>query len=206
VVSHFDPVLRVEDSSGKQLARDDDGAGGGGDARLEFAAPEDGTYHAVVSDLNRQGGEDYDYHLSVRKPGPDVTAAVAAHELRVAPGKSASIKVNVSRMHGHSGELVALAAALPAGVTSSSASVPAGKGGEVEITLSAMGDAKPFSGPIRVMLLGTDPEHPFARAAVYDLAREKGQNLIDATEAVWLTVLPPPAAQPAKTPEAPANK
>jgi hypothetical protein len=206
VESRFDPVLRVEDAAGKQLARDDDDAGAG-NARVEFSVPEDGTYRVVVSDLNREGGEDFDYRLTVRKPVPDVTATVAAHEFRVTPAKTAAVKVNVSRVHGHSDELALIATGLPAGVTSTSASVPA-KGGEVEITLSAAEDAKAASGAVRFMLLGTDPEKPFARVAQYDLSKEPvGQTLVESTESVWLTVLPPPATQPAKAAaETPAKK
>ena len=205
VESRFDPVLRVQDAAGKELARDDDGAGAG-DARLEFAAPEDGTYRVVVSDLNRQGGEDFDYRLTVRKPVPEVTAVVAAHEVRVTPGKTAAVKVNVSRLHGHSDDVAVIAAGLPAGVTSSSASVPA-KGGEVEVTLSAEADAKAVSGAVRLMLVGTDPEKPFARVARYDLTKEAvGQTLVEGTESVWLTVLPAPATQPAKATETPVKK
>jgi hypothetical protein len=205
VESRFDPVLRVEDAAGKQLARDDDGAGAG-DARLEFAAPEDGTYRLVVSDLNRHGAEDFDYRLMVRQPTPDVTAAVAAHEVRVTPGKTAAIKVNVGRVHGHADDVAVIATGLPAGVTSSSVSVPA-KGGEVEITLTAAADTKAASGNIRFVLVGTDPEKPFARAVQYNPAKEPvGQTLIESTESVWLTVLPAPATQPAKAPEASAKK
>ena len=205
VESRFDPVLRVQDAAGKELARDDDGAGAG-DARLEFAAPEEGTYRVVVSDLNRQGGEDFDYRLTVRKPVPEVTAMVAVHEVRVTPGKTAAVKVNVSRLHGHGDDVAVIATGLPAGVTSSSAGVPA-KGGEVEVTLSAAADAKAASGAIRFMLVGTDPEKPFARVARYDLTKEAaGQTLVEGTESVWLTVLPPPATQPAKAAETPGKK
>jgi hypothetical protein len=205
VESRFDPVLRVEDAPGKQLARDDDGAGAG-DAKVEFAAPEDGIYRVVVSDLNRQGGEDFDYRLTVSKAVPEVTAVVGSHEVRVTPGKTAAVKVNVSRAHGHDDDVAVIATGLPAGVTSSSASVPA-KGGEVEVTLSAAADAKIASGAVRFVLVGTDPEKPFARVARYDLRKEAvGQTLVEATEAVWLTVLPPPATQPAKAVETPPKK
>jgi hypothetical protein len=84
--------------------------------------------------------------------------------------------------------------------------VPA-KGGEVEVTLSAAADAKIASGAVRFVLVGTDPEKPFARVARYDLRKEAvGQTLVESTEAVWLTVLPPPATQPAKAVETPPKK
>jgi hypothetical protein len=77
------------------------------------------------------------------------------------------------------------------------------KGGEVELTLAAATTAKPSTAPIRLMLVGTDPENPFAQPATYDLAKEAGQQVLTSTEAIWLTVLPPPpppATQPATKP------
>jgi Bacterial pre-peptidase C-terminal domain len=48
--SAIDPVLRILDGSGKQLARSDDSPGAGLDARLEFTFPRDGNYYVEVTD------------------------------------------------------------------------------------------------------------------------------------------------------------
>jgi hypothetical protein len=48
--SAVDPVLRILDASGKQLARSDDGAGAGLDARLDFTFPAEGTYYVEIAD------------------------------------------------------------------------------------------------------------------------------------------------------------
>ena len=48
--SAIDPVLRILDGAGKQLARNDDAPGAGLDARLEFTFPSDGNYYVEVSD------------------------------------------------------------------------------------------------------------------------------------------------------------
>jgi hypothetical protein len=48
--SAIDPVLEIEDSSGKVLARSEDAAMLGLDARLEFTFPRDGYYYVVVHD------------------------------------------------------------------------------------------------------------------------------------------------------------
>jgi len=51
------------------------------------------------------------------------------------------------------------------------------------------------------MVLGTDPDNPFALPASYDLAKEAAQQLIPSTESIWLTVEPlPPATQPSTKP------
>lgn len=48
--SAIDPVLRILDGSGKQLARSDDSLGVGLDARIDFTFPKEGTYYVEVTD------------------------------------------------------------------------------------------------------------------------------------------------------------
>ncbi len=48
--SAIDPVLRVLDASGKQLARSDDTPGTGLDARIDFTFPKEGNYYVEVFD------------------------------------------------------------------------------------------------------------------------------------------------------------
>lgn len=183
-----DAVLRLEDDAGKPLAQDDDAAGGA-DPRLEWVAPADGVYRAVVADLNRRGGPDFVYRLSIRRPAPSVAATVDAHEYRLAPGATAAVKLAVARANGHAGGLVAVATDLPPGVTCAAVPVP-DAGGEVVLTLAAAADAKPAGAPVRVVLRGTDPNPPTEVAATFDPGRDGGQELIRQAEAVWLTVLP----------------
>jgi hypothetical protein len=48
--SAVDPVLRILDGAGKQLARSDDSPGAGLDARLDFIFPREGFYYVEVTD------------------------------------------------------------------------------------------------------------------------------------------------------------
>ena len=48
--SAIDPVLRILDASGKQLARNDDAPGAGLDARVDFTFPSEGNYYVEVTD------------------------------------------------------------------------------------------------------------------------------------------------------------
>lgn len=187
--SPLDARLRIEDEAGKRLADDDDSAGAG-DPRLEWAAPADGVYRAVVGDLNGLGGAEFDYRLSVVRPAPRVSATVDAHEYRLAAGATATIKLAVTRVNGHADALVASAVDLPPGVTCADAEVPAA-GGEVTLTLTAAADAASASVPIRIVLRGPDPQHP-PITAVFGLTDGAGQALVARTEAIWLTVTPPP--------------
>ncbi|MCB9879943.1 MAG: PPC domain-containing protein [Planctomycetes bacterium] len=74
--SPLDPVLRVHDDAGKELAVNDDGLGL--DARLRFVAPADGTYRVAVVDHLGRGGADYFYRLEVGElaAGPTTREAV----------------------------------------------------------------------------------------------------------------------------------
>jgi Bacterial pre-peptidase C-terminal domain len=48
--SAIDPVLRILDGAGKQLARSDDSPGTGLDARIDFTFPSEGSYYVEVTD------------------------------------------------------------------------------------------------------------------------------------------------------------
>ena len=177
-------------AAGKQLASNDDERGAAGDARLDWTAPADGVYRAVVGDLFGKAGHEYVYRLSICTPAPGVVATVDADEYRVVAGKSAPVKLTVSRTGAYAAPLVAAATGLPPGISAAAVEVPL-KGGEVALTLTAASDAKPAAGVIRVMVLGTDPSQPAAWAARCSLRKEAGQELIAATDALWLTVTPP---------------
>jgi len=197
--SSLDVLLRLEDATKKELLRNDD-AVGDGDLRVEWTPPADGNYRVLISDLKHQGDKNAIYRLSVEKALPAITATVAAGEFKLMAGKSIPIKLNTNRLNGHSGNLIATAADLPASITSTAAPIPE-KGGEITINLSASLEAKAFSGPIRLILLGTDPDNPLAQSATFDLTKEVSQQFISSSESVWLTVQPlPPTTQPSTKP------
>ena len=190
VASPMDLVLRLEDEAGKQLASNDDERGAAGDAQLDWSAPADGAYRAVVADLFGKAGHEYVYRLSIRAPAPGVVATVDADEYRVAPGKGVAVKLTVSRTGGYSAALVAVATGLPPGVSATAVEIPQ-QGGVVTLNLTAAPDAKPAAGVVRVMVLSAEPSHPAAWVAKCSLRQDAGQELIAATDALWLTVTPP---------------
>jgi hypothetical protein len=189
LASPMDPVVRIEDPQGKELSANDDARGQAGDAELEWTAPADGVYRAVVADLFGKGGHEYAYRLAVHTPAPRLVATVAADEFRVTRGKSLTVKLSVVRPAGYACPLAVVATGLPAGVVATAAEVPE-KGGEVTLTLAASVDAKPSGGPFKVVVVGTDPTRPAAWPAVFRLKKEAGQELVSETSHLWLTVLP----------------
>ncbi|MCA9065078.1 MAG: PPC domain-containing protein [Planctomycetaceae bacterium] len=81
--SEFDPVLRVSDSAGAEVAFCDDVPGLEGDAVLQFTAAAAGTYRIEMHDVRFSGGGRHFFHLRV---GP--FAAITAASPRVAvPGQ-----------------------------------------------------------------------------------------------------------------------
>ena len=193
----LDAALRVEDAAGKPLARDDD-TNGAQDPKIGWTAPADGTYAVVVTDQSHRGGDDYVYRLEVRRPTPDYRATADAAAVKVAPGKSADVKVTVARQGGYAVPLAVVVTGLPEGVTASSPSVPAA-GGAVTVTITAAPTAKPANVPLRVLVVSTDEDHPAARTATVTLP--PADQLVTKIDTVWLTVVGAggtPATKPAE--------
>ena len=63
--SAIDPVLRVLDGAGKQLARSEDAPGAGLDARLDFTFPRDGYYYVEVHDARYSAQTQNFYRLKI---------------------------------------------------------------------------------------------------------------------------------------------
>ncbi len=146
----LDATLRIEDSNGKELAKNDD-ANNSADPALVWTAPADGKFTIVISSLLRQGGSNYIYRLSVTEPQPSFRATVAANNFNLSPGKTNEFKATLTRIHGHDGKLVFEAGGLPQGVSLVAGEVPA-KSGDVTLKLVAQADAKPFSGRFTISL------------------------------------------------------
>lgn len=190
----LDAVLSVHDADGKQLARSDD-SGKDPDPSLSWSAPADGSYTLAIEDLIQRGRSDFVYRLEIDHPEAGFDAEVLSDVFAVEPGKTSELKLNVSRLHGFEGTLVAIVEGLPGGVSSTTAMVPA-KGGEVKLSLIASEEAKPSNSPIRALVVATDPRKPEVRVVASKL---KGKNtpagdlVVNESESIWLTVLPKPA-------------
>ncbi len=65
--SALDPVLRVLDQRGKELAAVDDAPGAGEDPRFVFKAPQEGGFSIEIRDINYEGGANSFYRLRVGK-------------------------------------------------------------------------------------------------------------------------------------------
>ncbi len=203
----LDGRLAIEDGNGTVLASDDD-SGGRKDPQLNWTAPADGVYFAVVTDLFNHGGPEHVYRLGIAGPEPDFSATVAAPNYVVEPGRTNDVKVTVRMSGGFGGKLWLAAAGLPAGV--SALPVDISKAGEATLKLVAAVGAAPASGEWRMELRQAEGNQ--TRRATCELTSSSVDNgvpqgfpdlVIRQTDRLWISLTPPapaPTAPPAKTP------
>lgn len=190
----LDAWLKVENAEGKELAKSDDSAGA--DPKLEWTATEDGVFVAAIGNVLHRGGADFLYRLSVLRAVPSVKVNASETAFAIAPGKTNDLKITVKRLHGFKAKLTISATGLPDGLTLEPAEVPE-KGGDVSLKLAASADAKPFSGPIQIVV--TEIESGNEHRATANLTSSSENNgvpggftklAIESTDQLWLTVLP----------------
>jgi hypothetical protein len=85
--SRLDPVLRIIDLAGHELAFCEDAVGAGRDCRLQFRVPATGEYLAEVRDITYQGGPQYYYRLRLGK----FAFATCTYPLIAAPGNEVGV-------------------------------------------------------------------------------------------------------------------
>jgi hypothetical protein len=179
--SPLDPILRVSDTGGEVLVEQDDTSGR--DAEINFTAPRDGAFDAVVADLNGRGGPDFVYLLSMTHPEPDFALEAADDPIRLATGKSAELTVKVSRRDGFASPIEVEATGLPAGVAARAvrSETTGDSAATVKLKLEAAPGAKPSSTPFQID----------GRAkAVRKFARTSVAGIEAGTDQLWLTVIP----------------
>ncbi len=180
----LDPVLRITDRAGKNLAEVDD-AGKEADGELTFSASEDGTYRLTVRDLNSQGGDRYVYRLTASIPEPDYRLSLAADRFTLTPGKPLEIPVTVERKRGYDRPIDVRIEGLPDGVEAAPLrSEPKGDSSrKVTLSLTSKPGGPPVSSPFRVRGASNE-EPPRTRLAQIPIA---GFDV--STTQAWLTVV-----------------
>ncbi len=141
--SPLDSFLRLTDSSGRQLAANDDyedkGAGlitHHADSRIGFRLPAAGTYHLFLGDTQRKGGPDYAYRLRIGRPQPDFELRVAPASVTVRAGLAVPITVYAVRKDGFAGDILLRLKGAPSGFRLNGGWIPAGQD-TVRLTLTA---------------------------------------------------------------------
>ncbi|MBL9172245.1 MAG: PPC domain-containing protein [Verrucomicrobiales bacterium] len=200
----LDAWLAVEEVGGKRLVRKDDAVGS--DPRLEWSAPEDGTYIATVGNLLQRGGEDQWYRLGVTRPRPTLKPTVAENAFTANAGTTNEIKVALARSGGFNAPLVVSVQGLPDSVTCEPVPVK-DTAAEAILRLVVREGAAPYRGSFRIKAAeesggGT---HPVSMDLI-----STGENngvpqgfrhlVVESIRDFWLTI-PPPPPPPAPKPE-----
>ena len=198
--SPLDAWVSIEDSAGKQLARNDD-ADGSRDPKLEWKASTNGHLIVSVGSVTHRGGEEYCYRLSLRTVEPDYTATLGANSVVLTCGSTNELKIELKRLRGFTNQLAVDFHQLPEGVTVLTTNSL--KDGANTIRLFAALDAPTFQGPARVFLM--DGHTKAKRAVPFELITrgETGYSplLIDSADSPWLTVRPKPEEEKKSPPK-----
>ena len=140
--SPVDSALRLTDSTGKQLAMNDDHEDKGSglnthhaDSYLRVKLPADGTYYVHMADTQRKGGPEFAYRLRISPPRPDFELRVAPSSISARPLTSTPITVYALRKDGFAGDITLALKDAPAGFALSGGWVP-GTQQVVRLTLS----------------------------------------------------------------------
>jgi hypothetical protein len=137
-LSQADPVLRIVDETGKQLAEADDTFGK--DPRLEWTAPADGMFRVRITDLHARGGQDFGYVLLAEPARPDFVLTCDPDKLNLGPGGRTNMFVKVERRGGFQGAVTVGLNDLPLGVEATPLTIPPTMT-QGEIVLTAARDA-----------------------------------------------------------------
>ncbi len=122
--SPLDSVLKLTDTSGVELASNDDHpdeAAGltthHADSQLRAVLPADGLYYLTLGDTQRQGGDAQVYRLQIAPPQPDFKLRVVPSSLSLRAGSSVPLTVHVLRAQGFTNDIELALQEAPAGFT-----------------------------------------------------------------------------------------
>lgn len=134
---------------GQVVAAEDSGTNEG---LVAFKAPADGDYVLVVEDLNRRGGSEHAYRITVSSNPPQFSLAASLDTFNIPVGGVVLATVTAVRT-GHAGNIELSATNLPPGVTASKSVIGVGRNDAV-MTLQAPADL-PAGALFGISIVGT---------------------------------------------------
>lgn len=192
--SPLDPYLKILDSAGAQITRDDD-ADGTPDPRLEWKCPADTNYVLVVGSTLNRAGTNYTYRLTAELAPPDFKAIWSSGAATFTAGTTNTLKIDLKRQCDHTNEITPAFRNLPDSIAITPLTNLPAKSGEVTFTLTINSNAPAFQGPIQLALLDTVTKAE--KTAIVELTT-RGENngvpngynklAIESYDHVWLTI------------------
>lgn len=164
------------------------------DSYLTFDPPADGSYIARIADVRALGGEDFGYHLVIRRPQPHFVISVSPENPNIPRGGTALVTVNIQRIDGFEEVVDVDAKDLPPGIISTPVSVERGMTTAV-LALSADSTAPAYSAPgwtIRAWTPLMNNRLPDPGIKIFDPGGAAGGRI---------TVTPPPNLKIKATPD-----
>ena len=150
--SLLDPVLSVEDSTGKVIKESDDIGGENHDAELHLTIPSDGQYRVIIRDRFQDHGDRYFYVLRCEETQAAYEATLAVTAGTHKPEKALEIPITIERRHGFVEPIEVRVEGLPEGVTFECPRSEKDGESSKKVTLKITGSAKElFRGPIRIV-------------------------------------------------------
>lgn len=201
----LDPVLIIQDAKGKELKRVDDGnVKTDRDAKVVWAAPADGKYTLLISDLFRKGGPLYHYLLTVSEAQPTFSATADKTSYTVDSGKTADVKIKITRLNGHKVPLKIETKNLPPGITIVPPKEIPNKTADITIKIKAGETAAAANQTIRLVLKETSGDSPKSQTVQFSFLPiiPGGPYLLNQANGIWLTVKAKPKT---KKPDAKAK-
>jgi hypothetical protein len=160
--SPADMHLRLLDSTGKELAKNDDasfpGASYNKDPQILHKFEVDGEYELEVRSMTAVDDDLSPYQLVVRPFQPRVELMLETDHPYVFAGGSGQLKISAIRHEGAEGAIPILVKGLPEGIRPVSAEIAKGKD-EVEITFQAEGHLKPGSS-FQIQIVSSPDQEP----------------------------------------------
>jgi hypothetical protein len=156
--SPLDSFLRLTDSTGNQIAFNDDFEDKAtglethhADSYLTATLPSDGTYFLHLTDTQAQGGPEFAFRLRISGPQPDFALRVVPSSLSLRAGMSAPVTVFALRRDGFTNAIDLNLKNAPAGFSLSGAKIAAGQD-KAQFTLKA--PAQPMEKPVAISIEG----------------------------------------------------
>lgn len=148
--SPIDSFLRLTDSSGKEVACNDDNEDPStglnthhADSMLEWTVESAGKYYLHVFDVQGRGGAEYGYRLRVGPSSPDFELRSTFSAVSVPSGSSNYLKINAVRKRGFAGDIELALEGESHGFSIGGGRIPAGRD-SVRITIEGPAKADGF--------------------------------------------------------------